>query len=244
MTHCIKPIVLGFLFTLLLQQARAQLTFKGWGLYGSGTSSAHEYINLDASKMTLALNPRYFYTRNHQSKEYLSWGAGLFADWQIKGPLRYQSELAYTNKGAQERAYLNIFTNQRQESFQSNTYTYISSHHFLKYYVKPMALYFMSGLRFEYLLTSSTPVFNEFSGDFPKFWYSWDASAGYEFPIKKRCHGFVELHYNPDLLWHYHRQIRIKNRTLELRAGIVIRERKRRIDDCNAPKYNGPKYPM
>lgn len=237
-------IVMVLFMFLFSQVVFSQKRLKGYGIYGGVTTSAHEYINLDAHKMELALLERYFYTRNHQSKEFVSWAAGIFGEWALTGPLFLQSELEYINKGAQEKPYVNIYTLERTENFLSNTYTYFTWNTALKYYFKPQTWYAMSGVRLEYLFKSSTPVFSEFSSQFPKIWYGGDIALGYEFPIKKRAHGFIEFHYNPDLLWHYHKQIRIKNRTLELRTGIVIRERKRRIDDCNAPKYNGPKYPM
>lgn len=241
-----KPIVYVsiLIFIITCNTLCAQKRLKGYGVFGSLTTSAHEYINLDAHKMVLALNERYFYTRNHQSKEYISWGAGAFGEWLLSGAFSLQSELEYINKGAQEMPYINIYTFERTGQFQSNTYTYFTWNTALKYYLKPQTWYAMSGVRLEYLFKSNTPVFSEFSAQFPKIWYGGDVALGYEFPLKKRAHGFIELHLNPDLFWHYHKHIRIKNRTLELRTGIVIRERKRRIDDCNAPKYNGPKYPM
>ena len=53
---------------------------------------------------------------------------------------------------------------------------------------------------------------------------------------------FVEYHWNPDIIRHTHDNVKVRNRTFELRVGLVYRKKKRSIDDCNAPRYNGPAY--
>lgn len=219
---------------------------KGFGIFGAGTESAHYYENLDTDRKTdtpYVFNR--FYPQSHISKEFFNWGAGAFAEFATNSRYRWQTELEYVNKGAKERELVNAFTGERAGSFSNNKYTYFQWNNFLKYY-NPVGFdshwYLMAGVRLEYLFRKSTPVFSSVSGNFPTFWFSGDLGAGYEFPLFKGIYGFVEGHWNPDVIRHKHDNVRVRNRTFELRIGLVKRKKRRNVDDCTAPKYNGPAY--
>ena len=100
----------------------------------------------------------------------------------------------------------------------------------------------MAGVKLEYLFRKSVVVFPEVANSFPTFWFSGDLGVGYEFPLFKKFSAFIETHWNPDVIRHTHDNVKARNRTFEVRGGIVMRPRKRRIDDCNAPVYKGPAY--
>lgn len=222
----------------------AQSFLKGYGFFGSGTSSKHEYRNLDTDRKNDSLYLPYFYPQTHISKERLSSGAGAFLELGLD-KVRWQTELAYMNKGAKEMALVNPFTGERSGNYQTNKMTYIQWNNYLKFYNPIFSAahwYWMAGLRLEYLFRQSTPVFSDFSGNFPKFWFSGDVALGYEFPLFRRLHAFSEFHWNPDLISRKQDNTKIRARTFELRVGIVIRQKKRSIDDCNAPRYKGPAY--
>jgi hypothetical protein len=239
----------SFIITLcFVGSLHAQSFVKGFGFFGSGTSSKHEYTNTDTDKKTdTSALASYFYPQTHISKERLSWGAGVFVELG-KEKLRWQTELSYINKGAKEMPFAApgyFYTGDRTGTYQANKTTYIEWNNFLKFYY-PLGgnahWYVMPGIRLEYLFKQVTPVFSDFAGAFPKFWFSGDLGLGYEFPIVRRFNGFIEGHWNPDVISHKQANTRIRSRTFELRAGIVIRPRKRRIDDCNAPRYRGPEF--
>ncbi len=225
--------------------------FKGFGIFIAGTESAHYYENAAQSKKDANVDVsnsfpiNAYYPQNHISREYFSWGAGLFAEFSTKERFRWQTEFEYVTKGAKEKEVIDPFIGTRSGSFGVNKYTYIQWNNYLKFY-NPIGFgahwYFMPGIRLEYLFSKSTSVFTNVSGSFAKFWFSGNAALGYEFPITKKLFGFTEFHYNPDILRHKSDDVKVRNRTFELRVGIVYRPRQRRIDDCNAPRYNGPAY--
>ena len=226
-------------------QARAQF-LKGIGIFGALTESAQYYTNKDQGKK---LDTPYvydrFYPQSHISKEFFNWGAGAFLEFSRRDNLRWQTELEYTHTGAEERPLINAFTGQRAGGFSVNKYTYIQWNNYLKFY-NPLGYgahwYVMPGIRLEYLFQSSTPVFAPVSSNFPKFWFSGDVGLGYEFPLFKQISGFVELHWNPDLIRHTYDDVAVRSRTFELRVGLVYRKKHRGVDDCTAPRYNGPAY--
>jgi hypothetical protein len=222
----------------------AQSFIKGYGFFGSGTSSKHEYRNEDTDKKNDSLYLPYFYPQTHISKERLSWGAGAFLELG-REKVRWQTEVAYMNKGAKEMALTNAYTGERSGTYETNKMTYIQWNNYLKFYNPIFSAahwYWMAGVRLEYLFRQSTPVFSDFSGNFPKFWFSGDVALGYEFPLFRRLHAFSEFHWNPDIISRKQDNTKLRARTFELRVGIVIRKKKRSIDDCNAPRYKGPAY--
>jgi hypothetical protein len=223
--------------------AFSQFRFQGVGIFGALTSSAHYYKNLDWENNNLDTNFSALYPQSHISKERLSWGAGAFLE--LGGSrLRWQTELEYCNKGANEMEVVNPRTGQRSGVYSPNKLTYIQWNNYAKFYF-PLGFahwYVMPGVRLEYLFRSAPTVFVPVSGDFPRFWFSGDVGLGYEVPVVKRISAFVEGHWNPDVIRHSHGSVTVRNRTLELRIGLVLRPRKKNIDDCNAPIYKGPAY--
>lgn len=236
-----KKIFVVALFPCLLQ---AQFRYQGVGIFGSFTHAAHRYVNTDTGKKPSSDTTYiYYYPQSHISMERLSWGAGAFLEMG-SNRLRWQTELEYMNNGAKENALTNPFTGDRVGTYVPNKYTYFQWNNYLKFWYPAgyAHWYWMAGARLEYLFRSSTPVFSDVSGAFPKFWFSGDVALGYEVPLFRKFHAFVEYHYNPDVIAHKHGNTKVRSRTGELRIGLVMRPKKRSVDDCNAPVYRGPTY--
>jgi hypothetical protein len=241
----IKKLSIIILFFVTLQ-IQAQF-FKGIGVYGALTESMHRYRNYDKSKkVDTVFVPQYYYPQDHYSREYFSWGAGIFAEFSRSNGVRWQTELEYANKGAKEKEIVDQYLGTRAGSFSVNKYTYIQWNNYLKFFGPfglPNNIYLMPGIRLEYLFKKSTSVFNPYSSKLPIIWYSADIAIGYQFPLFRNFYGLVEYHYNPDLYnLKVQDNVRIRNRTFETRVGIMYRPRKRNIDDCNTPRYKGPAY--
>lgn len=229
----------------------SQSVFKGFGVFAAGTQSAHYYKNKSEDKRYSSsdtpdnYNLDYYYARTHASKEHFSWGAGLFAEFSTRDNLRWQTEFEYVKKGAKEKELLDPYFGTRSESFSTNKYTYIQWNNYLKFY-NPIGFsshwYIMPGIRLEYLLNQSVSAYQSIAGNFFKIWGSPNIALGYEFPLVRKWSAFTELHYNTDLLRHREGSTRLRNRTYELRIGVVYRPKRRGVDDCNAPRYNGPAY--
>jgi len=238
-------IFVGF----VLNSSAQRQFFKGFGIFGAGTESMNQYKNTDEDQRDWSrdsltgYNRSYYYPQNTISREYFSWGAGVFAEFGGDYG-RWQTEIEYTHKGGKIRELTEPFNGIRADGFSTNKYTYIQWNNYLKYY-SPFGLssqfYLMPGVRLEYLLNSSTSVYSPFSS-FPKFWFSGNVGLGYEFPLFRRINWFTEYHWNPDIIFHKSDNVKVRNRTFELRIGLVYRPRKRSIDDCNAPRYKGPAY--
>lgn len=236
-----KHFALLFIFVSLT--AHAQLKYKGFGIFGSLTQSAHRYKNLDTDKKSTDTVYKYFYPQTHISKEFFNWGAGVFLELG-NNDVRWQTELEYINKGAKEMELTNAYTGDRTGTYNKNKLTYIQWNNYLKFYY-PLGYaqwYWMPGVRLEYLFKKSVSVFTPVSNNFPAFWFSGDVGLGYEYPLFKKFSAFAEYHWNPDIISHKHDNTRVRNRTFELRIGLVMRPKKRNIDDCNAPVYKGPAY--
>jgi hypothetical protein len=240
-----KKIYLTIILLISLQAA-AQKLFKGVGIFGSVTSNIHSYNNLDTDKKDSTYQYQHFYPQSHVSKEFINWGAGIFLELSRNNNVRWQTELEYINKGAKEMGLVNPYTGERTGVFSVNKTTYIQWNNYLKFYYPifySAHWYFMPGIRLEYLFKNSPTVYANVVGSFPKFWFSGDLGIGYEFPLTKKLSIFTEYHWNPDILpYKYNGNTNIRRRTHELRLGVVLRPRKRRIDDCNAPVYKGPAY--
>lgn len=244
-----KKVFILFL-ALCLQQANAQF-FRGFGIFAAGNHSAHYYTNKNAgekdAEVDVANNFPYnaYYPNSHISREYFSWGAGIFAELLNRDRIRWQTELEYTHKGAKEKELIDPFIGTRDGSFSLNKYTYFQWNNYLKFY-NPIGLsshwYLMPGIRLEYLFRKSVSAFTAYAGNMPVIFFSGNVALGYEFPITKTIYGFTEYHWNPDILSHKKDNVTYRNRTFELRVGLMYRPKKRNIDDCNAPKYHGPAY--
>lgn len=239
-----KLILLIFLLAATFR-SQSQSFYKGFGFFGALTQSAQYYKNSNSDTDTLNPNAsRGLYPPSHISKEFFNWGAGVFLELSGRDNVRWQTELEYTHKGANEKDLLNPLTGERSGSFSKNKFTYIQWNNYLKFY-NPIGYahwYIMPGIRLEYLLNHSASVFTPVSDNFPRLWFSGDVGLGYEFPVFKKFSAFVEYHWNPDILSHKHDNTSARNRTFELRVGLVMRPKKRSIDDCNAPVYKGPAY--
>jgi len=230
-------------FTLL---SCAQFKYKGVGIFGSLTQSANYYKNADTEKKDTSYVRDHFYPQTHISKEFFNWGAGAFVEFGGNG-MHWQTELEYCNKGAKEMPFVNngFYTGERTGSYGTNKFTYIQWNNYLKsfYPLGYAKWYWMGGVRLEYLFRNNATVFTDVTSGFPRFWFSGDLALGYEFPLFKKFSAFAEYHWNPDVIAHkYNGNTKIRNRTFELRAGLVMRPKKRSIDDCNAPVYKGPTH--
>ncbi len=242
--------ILILILMICLYNANAQF-FRGVGVFGAVNHSCHYYKNGDADKRTLdpldynSSTYNYYYPRNHISREYFSWGAGIFAELLPYDRVRWQTEFEFTHKGAKEKELLDPFVGTRTSGFSVNKYTYIQWNNYLKFY-NPIGLsshwYLLAGIKLEYLFSQSVSAYNAYAGNLPKIFFSGDVGLGYEFPLFKNFYGFTEYHWNPDIISHKKDAVRYRNRTFELKVGIMYRPRKRNIDDCNAPRYNGPAY--
>ena len=245
----LKNVFILFLF-LFLQKANAQF-FRGCGVFLAGTESAHFYENKNEGQKDWTVDTptnfpyNAYYPQSHISHEYFNWGAGIFAELLNRDNLRWQTELEYTHKGAKEKELTDPFIGTRSGGFSTNKYTYFQWNNYLKFY-NPIGYsshwYLMPGIRLEYLFKKSVSAYNDYSGSFPTIFFSGNVGLGYEFPILKKISGFVEYHWNPDILSHHKNNVAYRNRTFELRVGVMYRPRKKNIDDCNAPKYHGPAY--
>jgi hypothetical protein len=240
-----KKIILSILLFIAFQ-SRSQKLFKGVGVFGALTVSKHEYKNSDTDKKDTNYIYKDFYPQSHISKEFLNWGAGIFLELSRRDDIRWQTELEYANKGAKEMGLANIYTGKRTGAYAANKLTYIQWNNYVKFYNPIFSAahwYFMAGVRLEYLFKKSAAVYGDVINSFPKFWFSGDLGLGYEFPIAKKISVFAETHWNPDIIPHtFDGNTKVRARTFEVRVGLVMRPRKRRIDDCNAPVYRGPAY--
>ncbi|MBL7933398.1 MAG: hypothetical protein JNL60_15940 [Bacteroidia bacterium] len=224
----------------------AQKLFKGVGVFGALTVSKHEYKNLDTDKKDTTYTYKHFYPQSHVSKEFLNWGAGIFLELSRRSDIRWQTELEYMNKGAKELLIENFYTGTNNNAYVNNKLTYIQWNNYIKFYNPIFASahwYFMAGVRLEYLFKKAASTYPDVIAAFPKFWFSGDLALGYEFPVTEKIGVFIEQHWNPDIIPHtFNGNTRVRARSFETRVGLVLRPRKRRIDDCNAPVYKGPAY--
>ncbi|HEY1037882.1 MAG TPA: hypothetical protein VGF30_00675 [Bacteroidia bacterium] len=232
-----KFLVICCLF-LAAFSAKAQF-ISGIGIFGSGTSSRHEYVNSN-ERDTILFLPQI--PESHRSTERLSWGAGVvFELFSFRG-FRLQSELEYINKGALEKNELvNAYTNERQRG--TNKYKYIGFNNFAKFRLETFNFTssLLIGARIEYMLGKSTPAYSSVSSNFKKLWISPDVGVGFEPYSFGKFKIFTELHYNPDVRRQYNKdKVVASNRTWELRVGLMYRKKKMNDLDCNAPRYHDP----
>src|SRR3954469_12515755 len=144
--------VLLILISITSLSAGAQSFFKGVGIFGSVTSSKHEYRNADTDKKDTTYVPEHFYPQTHISKEFINWGAGIFLELGLQR-IRWQTELEYINKGAQEMPFGPDgyqYTGDRTGVYQPNKMTYIEWNNYLKFF-NPLGRhsywYYMAGIR-------------------------------------------------------------------------------------------------
>ena len=223
---------------------------RGVGFFVSATESVHIYKNKDDDKRNdnlsnLASNPEYYYPRDYIGREYFNViSGGILAEFARGDRWRWQTELEYIKKGTNSKDVANVVTGD-MTGYSTSKYVYFQWNNFAKIYNPAgylSAWYLMPGIRLEYLLRSSVGSYAQYDGNFAKFWFSGNLGAGYEYGLTKNWYLITEYHWNPDILSHRWGGISIRNRTFELRVGLMYRPRKRSIDDCNAPKYIGPAY--
>lgn len=236
----------GIFFIAISLGLNAQrFQFKGAGFYGAGLTSSHRYQNKERDlKVDTVFVDRYYYPQNHVSKEFINWGAGIFAEFSTRNDIRWQTELEYANKGAREMEIVDRYMGTRSGSYGLNKYTYFQWNNYVKVF-NPLGIgqwYWMAGVRLEYLFRKNATVFTPYSNQLKPFWFSGDIGAGYEMRLLKKFNIFIEGHWNPDVIPTKIDQVRIRNRTFEVRVGLVYRKRKKGVDDCTAPVYKGPAY--
>jgi len=216
---------------------KAQLV-QGIGLFGSVTSSRHDYLNSN-KRDTITFLP--LVPESHRSTERQSWGAGVMFELFNFRAFRLQSEIEYINKGAVERNELvNIYTNERRRGV--NKYKYIAFNNFAKFRMETFnfTTSLLVGARLEYNLGKSIGAYSSVASNFKKLWVSPDVGIGFEPYSYGKFKFFTELHYNPDVRRQYNKDnVAASNRTWELRIGIMWRKKKLNDLDCNAPRYHG-----
>ncbi|MBP7808525.1 MAG: hypothetical protein KA163_04490 [Bacteroidia bacterium] len=241
-----KKLIITIFLLASLVEVNAQF-FRGIGIFVGVNQSRHRYKNL-LSPTKDNNNPQFnaFYPQNHHSAEYFSYATGLFLEFLRYDHIRWQTELEYTQKGAVEQYVTNWVTGERNGGSAANIYKYIQWNNYLKFMQRTGRkgqAYLMVGAKIEYLLSFAAPVFPEVAGTFPKIWFSGDVGVGWEWFATKKWHPFIEFHWNPDIGYQPPRaNTAIRNRTFELRIGVIFRPLPKSIDDCNAPKYHGNYY--
>src|SRR5438067_1914863 len=129
-----KNFCLVLLTVMFHISSPAQKLFKGAGIFGSLTESAHHYYNEDTRNKKTDSAYRVFYPQTHYSKEFFNWGAGIFLELSRNEAIRWQTELEFINKGAYERELINAYTGERDPNFQSNKYGYIQWNNYMKFF--------------------------------------------------------------------------------------------------------------
>lgn len=231
-------------------EANAQF-FRGVGLFVAGNSSMQRYRNLnpktiqrgDPNFLTDAQNQ--YYPDNHHSHDLQLWGVGLVGEFLRYDHLRWQTELEYTMKGGLDKEY--FWDIDAKGPAAPNVYSMMQWNNFLKYFLyegDKGAPYVMVGGRLEFITSRSITSYAVISAVRPAVWVSGDVGVGYEWFMTKKWHPFIEFHWNPDVMYQPSPipGASMRNRTFELRIGIMYRPAPRSIDDCNAPKYHGNYY--
>lgn len=244
-----KKIII-ILLTLIGINANAQF-FRGVGLFVAGNSSMHRYRNInpktiertDANFLTDAANQ--YYPDNHHTHDLQLWGVGLVGEFLRYDNVRWQTEIEYTMKGALDKEYL--WQIDTKLPYAPNVYSMVQWNNFLKYFIRQGrkgAPYVMAGARLEFITSRSITSYAVLSALRPAVWFSGDLGVGYEWFATKKWHPFIEFHWNPDVMYQPSPipGASMRNRTYELRIGIMFRPLPKSIDDCNAPKYHGNYY--
>ena len=229
----ITKFIIYFICCLSITGLKAQFV-RGIGVFGSGTTSRHDYSNTYPDDPTLKNRM----PEKHWGAERISWGVGAVVEMLPFKVFRLRSELEYINKGSNENELINPFTEERKKS--TNKYSYLGINNFatLMLHGDYVSWYALAGFRAEFGLRRSTPAYSAYAGKFRKVALSPDVGIGMELISLGRLRFFSEVHYNPDIFKQYKTDnIWIKNRTWEVRIGIIGRPKKSLDLDCNAPRY-------
>ena len=235
----LKKIIAFSVLMYLSMEVHAQFV-RGIGLFGAVTSSRHRYVNTSDVDNTYAHK---FPSPSHKSAEYVNWSAGIFGEFLRYDHIRWQTEIAYCNKGAVEHPFLSPFTEERGPA-TANALSYIQWNNYAKIFLNEGyrgTPYLMIGARIEYNLRQAITIYPSVMGALPKLKVSPDVAIGYELVTYSKFKPFVELHYNPDLINKQIGNIAFNNRTWELRLGVIFRPEKK-LDNCNAPRFHGSGY--
>jgi hypothetical protein len=218
----IKYFIL-FLFSLSI--ARAQF-FQGLGIFGGLTLSNQKYS-------IRSIEPNILY----KSLNRFRYSGGFVAEFIDHDIFRWQMNLAYVQKGMKDYSVLG--------KAAYNNYDHISFENYLKvrYEFYKLIPYILVGPRVEYNIIKSTAVFKPESDAINPLQFSLGLGAGIELVTFGRFKPFIEGYYNPYVLPLYNKNnVSITGRTFELRIGVIYRPKRKAFDDCNAPRYNGPRY--
>jgi hypothetical protein len=213
------------LFLLGFVIAKAQF-FQGIGVFGGLTWSNQKYFfgNIEPNSAYKSINR-------------LRYSGGLMSEWIDHDYIRWQMNLAYVQKGMKDYSQLGVAA--------YNHYDQISFENYLKlrYEAYRFVPYVLVGPRVEYTIIQNTQVFKPYSDNFSKIKLSLGLGAGAELVTFGRLKPFIEVYYNPYILpLHMQDKVNVGGRTLELRIGVIYRPKRKAFDDCNAPRYNGPRY--
>lgn len=223
-----------FLFFFLSQIVSEAQFLRGYGLFLSGTSSRHAYVNSNIVDSTNI----HALPESHNSAERISWGAGIIAELLPFEIFRWRMELEYINKGAKENELVNPFTQERKEG--KNKYGNVGWNNFLIFRMDQFNWigYGLVGARLEYTVTKSTPSYTYVADEFKKLFISPDLGLGFELNTYGKLKPYLEVHYNPDIRKQFDKnKVTANNRTWEVRIGFMIRKKKNMDIDCNAPRY-------
>lgn len=231
------------IFIILFQlsfPAAAQF-IRGISLYAGGSLSKYKYVNSNpVDNITLAHT---IPAPTHNSGEYLSWSAGVFAEFIKHEHIRWQTEFAYFNKGAVEKIVVASIPEVIKEK-KINKYGNIQWNNFLKVMFNELYVgtpYFMLGMRSEYTINKTVSIYPGIADKLPQLNFTPDIGAGFEFVAFSNMKLYTEIHYNRDVMKFQIDGVSMRNRSFELRVGLIYRFKKA-IEDCNAPRYHGPSF--
>jgi hypothetical protein len=227
-----KKIIFIFLFSFHFV-SEAQFV-RGFGLFVSGTSSRHSYINSNLVDSTNI----HALPESHNSAERISWGAGVTMEMLPFEIFRWRTEIGYVNKGAKEDELINPFTDEHRKGV--NKFGNLGWNNFLIFRMDQFNWigYGLIGARLEYNLSKSTPAYQYVAGEFKKLFVSPDIGIGFELNPYGRFKPHLEIHYNPDIRKQFDKgNVTANNRTWEVRLGVTYRKKKNLDIDCNAPRY-------
>jgi hypothetical protein len=213
------------LFFFIVVSSKAQF-FQGIGVFGGLTLSKQKYSikNIEPNLSYNSLN-RFRYS------------GGLIAEFFDHDYIRWQMNMAYVQKGMKD------YSQTGKAAY--NNYDHISFENYIKgrYELYHFTPYVLIGPRVEYNIIKATSVFKPYSDAINPLQVSLAVGAGIELVTFGKWKPFIEGYYNPYVLPLYNRDnVSVTGRTFELRVGVIYRFKKKAFDDCNAPRYNGPRY--
>jgi hypothetical protein len=214
-----------FVFLIMTQLSYAQF-FQGAGIFGGLTLSNQKYSFRNVEPNV-----------NYKSINRFRYSGGLLAEFVDHDIFRWQMNAAHVQKGMKDYS--------QTGNAAYNNYDHISFENYLKvrYELYHFVPYLLVGPRVEYNIIKSIAVFQPYSSSISPWQFSLAGGVGAELVTFGKIKPFIEAYYNPYILPLYNKdKVSITGRTFELRVGIIYRPKKKAFDDCNAPRYNGPRY--